>query len=350
MTRGGVRAGCIEALFCLGDKPEIAYRAYREWLAQRGLRTTAEYLVQACEVAFGLGMLPHTNAGILPASEMERLRSVNASLGLMLEIDEPAPARARRRALLGARQGPRGAPPHARGGRRDRHPLHERDPARHRREQRRARRYAARDPRARRSLRSHPGSASSSRSIPKPDTPMRDVRRSATRDVAGWVAMARLVLGSRDERAGAAEPRAGRARAAAALGPQRLGRRLAADGRLHQSRGALADAARAARAAPRRPGSAWSNGCPSTPSTCSAGPSSSSRACARLRSRSVDAAGWVRARRPHRGGGSMTLDRLLADATPELARILDAALGGRELGDRGCGAAAAARKARTSSR
>ena len=58
MTRGGVRAGCIEALFCLGDKPEIAYRAHREWLAQRGLRTTAEYLVQACEVAFEIGMLP----------------------------------------------------------------------------------------------------------------------------------------------------------------------------------------------------------------------------------------------------------------------------------------------------
>ncbi len=85
VTRLGVRAGCIEALFCLGDKPEIAYRAHREWLAQRGLRTTAEYLVQACEVAFGLGMLPHTNAGILRREEMQRLRSVNASLGLMLE-------------------------------------------------------------------------------------------------------------------------------------------------------------------------------------------------------------------------------------------------------------------------
>jgi FO synthase len=85
VTRSGLRAGCIEALFCLGDKPEIAYRAYREWLAQRGLRTTAEYLVQACELAFGIGMLPHTNAGILRREEMERLRRVNASLGLMLE-------------------------------------------------------------------------------------------------------------------------------------------------------------------------------------------------------------------------------------------------------------------------
>jgi FO synthase len=89
VTRGGVRAGCIEALFCLGDKPEIAYRAHREWLAQRGLRTTAEYLVRACEVAFEIGMLPHTNAGILRPEEMERLRRVNASMGLMLESSSP---------------------------------------------------------------------------------------------------------------------------------------------------------------------------------------------------------------------------------------------------------------------
>jgi FO synthase len=89
VTRGGVRAGCIEALFCLGDKPEIAYRAHREWLGQRGLRTTAEYLEQACEVSFGLGMLPHTNAGILRREEMERLKRVNASMGLMLESTSP---------------------------------------------------------------------------------------------------------------------------------------------------------------------------------------------------------------------------------------------------------------------
>jgi len=84
-VRGGVRAGCIEALFCLGDKPEKAYRSHREWLAERGLATTAEYLEQACEVAFRGGMIPHTNAGILSADEMLRLRRWNASMGLMLE-------------------------------------------------------------------------------------------------------------------------------------------------------------------------------------------------------------------------------------------------------------------------
>ena len=84
-VRGGVRAGCTEALFCLGDKPEIAYKAHREWLEERGLRSTAEYLVQACEVGFRTGMLPHTNAGILRAEEMSELRQWNASMGLMLE-------------------------------------------------------------------------------------------------------------------------------------------------------------------------------------------------------------------------------------------------------------------------
>jgi FO synthase len=84
-VRGAVRMGCIEALFCLGDKPEIAYKTHRAWLAERGLTTTAEHLVRACQVAFEGGMLPHTNAGILSAAEMTQLRQWNASLGLMLE-------------------------------------------------------------------------------------------------------------------------------------------------------------------------------------------------------------------------------------------------------------------------
>ena len=84
-VRGARRAGCIEALFCLGDKPEKAYRSYRDWLAARGHATTAAYLVEACRVAFELGLLPHTNAGILSAEQMAELRPWNASMGLMLE-------------------------------------------------------------------------------------------------------------------------------------------------------------------------------------------------------------------------------------------------------------------------
>jgi len=85
VVRGGVATGCIEALFCLGDKPEVAYRGYRERLRARGFASTAEYLVEACRVAFEGGMLPHTNAGVLSQEEMARLRPWNASMGLMLE-------------------------------------------------------------------------------------------------------------------------------------------------------------------------------------------------------------------------------------------------------------------------
>jgi 7,8-didemethyl-8-hydroxy-5-deazariboflavin synthase CofG subunit len=86
---GGVRSGCTEALFCLGDKPEIAYRSHREWLGRRGFETTAAYLVDGCRVAFEGGLLPHTNAGILTAEEMTELRRWNASMGLMLESSSP---------------------------------------------------------------------------------------------------------------------------------------------------------------------------------------------------------------------------------------------------------------------
>ncbi|MCP5059457.1 MAG: 7,8-didemethyl-8-hydroxy-5-deazariboflavin synthase CofG [bacterium] len=85
LTKGGVQMGCIEALFCLGDKPEIAYRDHKQWLAGEGFASTAEYLVEACKVSFEGGMLPHTNAGILTAEEMAALRGWNASMGLMLE-------------------------------------------------------------------------------------------------------------------------------------------------------------------------------------------------------------------------------------------------------------------------
>ena len=81
--------GCKEALFCLGDKPEIAYRGHRAWLRERGYETTNEYLVEACRVSFEAGMFPHTNAGVLSAGELAALRPLNASMGLMLESVSP---------------------------------------------------------------------------------------------------------------------------------------------------------------------------------------------------------------------------------------------------------------------
>ena len=85
VVRGGVLTGCIEALMCLGDKPEVAYRSHREWLSARGYESTTDHLVRACQVAFEGEMLPHTNAGILSPKELEALRPWNASMGLMLE-------------------------------------------------------------------------------------------------------------------------------------------------------------------------------------------------------------------------------------------------------------------------
>lgn len=81
--------GCVEALFCLGDKPEGAFSAYRSSLAGLGHDSTVDYLDWAGRRALALGLLPHTNAGVLTAADMRRLRATNVSLGLMLENISP---------------------------------------------------------------------------------------------------------------------------------------------------------------------------------------------------------------------------------------------------------------------
>jgi FO synthase len=83
------REGCVEALFCLGDKPEGAFSDYRRQLATLGHDSTVDYLDWAGRHALELGLLPHTNAGVLTADDMQRLRRVNVSLGLMLENISP---------------------------------------------------------------------------------------------------------------------------------------------------------------------------------------------------------------------------------------------------------------------
>ncbi len=86
VARAGQKAGCKEALFSLGDKPELRYPEYREWLEQRGFRSTIEYLRAMCQLVFEeTGLLPHANPGVLSREEMEQLRPVNASMGMMLE-------------------------------------------------------------------------------------------------------------------------------------------------------------------------------------------------------------------------------------------------------------------------
>jgi 7,8-didemethyl-8-hydroxy-5-deazariboflavin synthase CofG subunit len=89
LSRAARRAGCKEALLCLGDKPERAYAVYRGWLARRGYESTASYLVDACAIALEEEVFPHTNAGILSREEMAALRPLNHSMGLMLENISP---------------------------------------------------------------------------------------------------------------------------------------------------------------------------------------------------------------------------------------------------------------------
>ena len=86
VARAGRKAGCKEALFSLGDKPELRYPEYREWLEQRGFASTIEYLAAMCQLVFEeTGLLPHANPGVLSRDEMQQLRPVNVSMGMMLE-------------------------------------------------------------------------------------------------------------------------------------------------------------------------------------------------------------------------------------------------------------------------
>ena len=88
-SRRGHELGCKEALMCLGDKPEVAFKEYRATLEELGVRSTIEYVGRACEIALQQGLLPHTNAGLMTREEMAMLRPLNASMGLMLENISP---------------------------------------------------------------------------------------------------------------------------------------------------------------------------------------------------------------------------------------------------------------------
>jgi FO synthase len=86
VARAGAAVGCREALFTLGDKPELRYRAARDELAALGCRTTLEYLERAADAVLReTGLLPHLNPGVLTREDLRSLRRISASMGLMLE-------------------------------------------------------------------------------------------------------------------------------------------------------------------------------------------------------------------------------------------------------------------------
>jgi FO synthase len=86
IARAGARAGCHEALFTLGDKPELRYGAAREALARLGHETTLSYLAEMAGLVLReTGLLPHLNPGIMTRADIHRLRQVSVSQGIMLE-------------------------------------------------------------------------------------------------------------------------------------------------------------------------------------------------------------------------------------------------------------------------
>ena len=135
VARAGREAGCKEALFSLGDKPELRYPEYREWLERRGFRSTIEYLRAMCQLVFEeTGLLPHANPGVLSREEMEQLRPVNASMGMMLETASSRLLGAGRGAPSMSRQGSQN-PAGCSGDRwRIANPIHHRNPDWHRRD------------------------------------------------------------------------------------------------------------------------------------------------------------------------------------------------------------------------
>src|SRR6266550_8740558 len=90
IARHGAEAGCHEALFTLGERPELRYSGAAEWLRDNGYETTVDYLVAMCRLVLEeTGLLPHANAGALHPEELAALRPVSASQGMMLESLDP---------------------------------------------------------------------------------------------------------------------------------------------------------------------------------------------------------------------------------------------------------------------
>jgi FO synthase subunit 1 len=81
---GGAQAGCSEALFTFGERPEEV-EGFSAWLSELGYDNIIDYLVDLCKLSLRTGLLPHSNPGILEKKELEKLKPFNASMGLMLE-------------------------------------------------------------------------------------------------------------------------------------------------------------------------------------------------------------------------------------------------------------------------
>jgi 7,8-didemethyl-8-hydroxy-5-deazariboflavin synthase CofG subunit len=90
VSREGARMGCREALFSMGDKPEVRFPEAEKRLRELGYGSTMDYLVSMCRLVLEeTPLLPHSNPGVMGERDLKRLKEVNVSLGLMVENTSP---------------------------------------------------------------------------------------------------------------------------------------------------------------------------------------------------------------------------------------------------------------------
>ena len=242
VARVGAAAGCREALFTLGDKPELRYRVARDELEALGCETTLDYVARAAEAVLGeTGLLPHLNPGVMTREDAARMRPVSASMGLMLETISDR---------LSARGGPHFGSP-------DKVPARRLETLAAAGEERvpfttgiligigesRAERIEALL--AIRELAERYGHVQEvivQNFRAKPGTRMAAASEPPLEELLWTIAVARILLGSPRASAGPAESVLRRVPPAARRGDRRLGRRFASDDRPRESRSALARA------------------------------------------------------------------------------------------------------------
>ena len=104
IARQGAALGCKEALFTLGDRPEDRWPEAREWLEAAGYDATLDYVrAMAIRVLEETGLLPHLNPGVMSWEELQRLKPVAPSMGMMLETTAPRLFERARRGRTSAR-------------------------------------------------------------------------------------------------------------------------------------------------------------------------------------------------------------------------------------------------------
>ena len=199
IAREGAALGCKEALFTLGDRPELRWRQAKEWLDAHGYDDTLSYVrAMAIRVLEETGLLPHLNPGVLSWQDFQRLKPVAPSMGMMLETTATRLfTREGRPALRQPGQGPGRSASRPGGRGPQQRPVHHRHPHRHRRE-----RWPNGPTRSSPSAR-WPASTQGIQEVivqnfrAKPDTKMRDVPDAELDDLAATIAVTRLVLGAK---------------------------------------------------------------------------------------------------------------------------------------------------------